>query len=88
MNNNFEDSLLRATNLELNQRDMYVKSFENEYRVSHPLDTLVEATSKDIGNKALLPTFQLWQSTSRPQEPPAPYSISLSWKSWQKSSGW
>ena len=88
MTTNFEESLLKATDLELNQRDRYVKSFENEYRVSHPLDALVEATSKDIGNKALLPTFQLWQSTSRPQEPQALYSISLSWKFWRKSSGW
>ena len=54
MNNNFEDSLLRATNLELNQRDMYVKSFENEYRATHPLDAPVDATSKDMGNKALV----------------------------------
>ena len=54
MTDNFEESLLKATDLELNQRDRYVKSFENEYRVSHPLDALVEATSKDIGNKALV----------------------------------
>ena len=57
MTDNFEESLLKATDLELNQRDRYVKSFENEYRVSHPLDALVEATSNDIGNKACCSNF-------------------------------
>jgi hypothetical protein len=54
MDNGFGESLLRATELELMQRDKYVKAFENEYRLTHPLEVFVPATNKDIGSKALV----------------------------------
>ena len=52
MDNEFGKSLLDATDLELSQRDKYVKAFENEYRLTHPLEPFVQATNNDIGNKA------------------------------------
>jgi len=50
----FGTSLLEATDLEIGQRDKYVKAFENEYRLTHPLRSFVPATNKDIGSKAIV----------------------------------
>ena len=51
---NFEQSLLNATQLELQQRALYVQAFEQEYRAAHPLAPPVLATSRDLGSKALV----------------------------------
>ncbi len=49
---NFSNSLLEATDLEIGQRDKYAKAFENEYKLTNPLREYVPATNKDIGSKA------------------------------------
>ena len=54
MTNDFGNSLLEATDLEIGQRDKYIKAFENEYRLTHPLRQYVPATNKDIGSKAIV----------------------------------
>ena len=50
----FGTSLLEATDLEIGQRDRYIKAFENEYKLTHPLRPYVSATNKDIGSKAIV----------------------------------
>ena len=50
----FGTSLLEATDLEIGQRDKYIKAFENEYKLTHPLKQYVPATNKDIGSKAIV----------------------------------
>jgi len=48
----YGQSLLDATDLELSQRDKYIKAFESEYKLTHPLRDVVLATNDDIGSKA------------------------------------
>ncbi|MCX6894523.1 MAG: hypothetical protein NTZ16_03255, partial [Verrucomicrobia bacterium] len=52
MSVDFGKSLLDATELELNQRERYVKAFEIEYKLTHPLEPYTPATNQDIGSKA------------------------------------
>ncbi len=49
---NFSNSLLEATDLEIGQRDKYAKAFKDEYQLTNPLTEFVQATNKDIGSKA------------------------------------
>ncbi len=52
MSIDFGKSLLDATDLELRQRERYVNAFEQEYKLTHPLEPYTPATNKDIGSKA------------------------------------